>query len=323
MKTFLKLSLSILCTSFICAHINAASNEQSLDRIVAIVNDAPITQTELDEAVATMRKQIAATNTPVPTDAILHKQILQQLVDKKLQLQLAAMAGIQVKDEDLDRAITHVAESNNMTMQQLYEQLPKQGMSITDYRKEIHDEMLIQQVQQHEVGSKITITPQELSDFTRSKAWQASNSKEYHLEDIVIALPDTPSTQQVQEAKKHASDLLDKIHHGMSFHSAAMAESGNKAMEGGDLGWRKLPEVPSAFADEIMHMQNNDYAGPVQTPNGFHILHLAGVRDVASATAPSSKQVEQLIFQRKLEEALPSWMAKIRSQAFVNTNPEG
>jgi peptidyl-prolyl cis-trans isomerase SurA len=195
-------------------------------------------------------------------------------------------------------------------------------LSIADYHKELREEMLIQQVQQHEVGAKITITPQEVDDFTRSKSWQAYNNKEYHIEDIIIALPDSPTSQQVQEGKKQADAILDKIHHGMSFRSAAISDSsGNKALQGGDLGWRKLPEIPSAFADQVIHMQANDIGGPLQTPNGFHIIQLAGIRDTGSKQT-TSKQIEQLIYQRKLEEQLQTWLAKLRSQAYINMNPE-
>jgi peptidyl-prolyl cis-trans isomerase SurA len=321
MRTFLCLSIFL---SLICIDVYAApSNEQSLDSIVAVVNDALITQTELNNAMAAAKKQIAASNTPVPAETVLHKQVLQQLIDRKLQLQLAELGGIHIKDEELNNTLTRIAQANNMTLPQLYEQLPTQGLSVAEYRKQIQDEIMIQQVEQHEIGAKISITPQEISDFKRSKAWQASTNKEYHLEDILVAVPDTPTTQQVQDAKKHADDILAKIHHGTSFHSAAIAESsGEKALQGGDLGWRKLPEVPSVFAEEIMHMQANDVAGPIQAPNGYHILHLAGVRSADAQNTVSDKQIEQLIFQRKLEEALPSWLAKIRSQAFINTHPE-
>lgn len=324
MKNFLQFGLSIICSAIICSPIHAAASEQSLDRIVAIVNDAPITQTELNESIDTAKKQIAASNTAQPSNEVLHKQVLQQIIDRKLQIQLAEQAGIHIKDEDIDKAITHIAQQNNMTMAQLSEQLVKQGLTMEAYRKEISEEIMIQQVQQHEIGAKITITPQEISDFTRSKAWQAFNNKEYHLEDLVVSLPDTPSTQEVSDAKKRADAILDKIHHGSSFQAVAMAESsGNKALQGGDLGWRKLPEIPSAFSSEVIRMQANDIAGPIQTSNGFHILRLAEVRSTGANNAISNKQIEQLIFQRKMEEALPAWMAKIRSQSFINMNPAG
>jgi peptidyl-prolyl cis-trans isomerase SurA len=196
---------------------------------------------------------------------------------------------------------------------------------MNEYRKEIREEILLQQVQQQAVGSKITIAPQEVSDFMRSKTWQAFNTKEYHLEDILITLPEVPSPQDVANAKKRAEEVLQKLQHGMSFNEAAAAESGDKnALQGGDLGWRKLPEIPSAFADKLIYLKAGELLGPVQTPNGFHIVRLAGIRSNDSKMTPEQQrmQVEQLIFQRKLEEGLQTWVAKLRGQAFINTNSE-
>jgi peptidyl-prolyl cis-trans isomerase SurA len=323
MKTFVKLILCMLCSILLPSLVHAAtSNGQSLDRIVAIVNDTPITQSELDDTIATVKRQMAAAGTAVPPDSALRKQIIQQLIDRKIQLQLAEQAGIKVDDAKLDGAIRHIAETNKASVAELYEQVKNQGMSVEDYRKELREQIIIQELQQQQVGAKITITPQEVNDFMKSKPWQVSNNKEYHIEDILIAIPESPTTQQIQDAKKRADALLEKIRHGLNFSTAAMSESSDKkALEGGDLGWRKLPEIPSAFAAQVMHMQPNDIAGPIQAPNGFHLIYLKAVRTTGK-TDTSTKQVEQLIYQRKMEEAIQTWLAKIRSAAFINMNPE-
>jgi peptidyl-prolyl cis-trans isomerase SurA len=317
MRNIVRFNLCIfLCGLFTISH------GQSLDRIVAIANDTPITQTELNEAIASAKKQVEGTGIILPAENIMQKQVLQQLVDRKIEMQLADQTGIKVTDEQVGKAISHIAEGNNMTAEQLLEQVKHQGMTIEDYRKEIREEITIQELQQQQVGAKISISQQEVTDFLRSKPWQVSNNKEYHLEDIVVALPDEPTTQQIQDAKKQAEATLDKLHHGTNFHTAAMSDSsGAQALKGGDLGWRKLPEIPSAFAKDVMTMQTNDIAGPIQTSNGFHIIHLAGVRSTGKQDT-STKQVQQLIYQRKMEEAVQTWLAKIRSQAFINMNPE-
>lgn len=323
MKKFLMISLSVLCGLMLSNGFAATkSNEQTLDKIVVIVNDAVITESELNDKIDQTKKQIIASNSSLPPADVLRKQILQQMIDRKIQLQLADQAGIKVTDADVDKAIGRIAKQNNMTLNQLYQQLKQAGLSVPDYRKEIQDEMTIQTLEGHEIGSKINITPQEVKDYMRSKLYQASNNKEYHIEDILIALPEAPTSQQIQDAKKRADALLAKIHGGLRFSDAAIAESsGSKALQGGDLGWRKLAETPTAFADQIINMQVNDIAGPIQTPNGFHLILLAGVRNT-KGTALTSKQVEELLYQRKMEEGLQAWMTKIRSEAFINMHPE-
>ncbi len=268
---------------------------------------------------------MASNNITPPSPDIIRKQVLEQLINRKLQLQLGEQAGIKIDDAALEKAITNIATQNKLSVKQLYEQLEKQGMDVKAYRKEIRDEIVLQQIQQQEIGSHIIITPQEVDDFMRSASWLAYNNKEYHLEDILIALPDVPTSQDVANAKKQADIVLSKIHKGMSFREAAMSDSGSAgALQGGDLGWRKLPQIPSAFASELVHMKQNDIMGPILTPNGFHIIKLSGLRDSEKSgnAAEQHKQVEQLLYQRKFEEESQAWIAKLRGQAFIHTNLE-
>jgi peptidyl-prolyl cis-trans isomerase SurA len=307
------------------SYAKTAKQEESLDNIVAVINDMVITQTELNEVIDRTKKQMAATNTPIPPEAALHKQVLDQLINRKLQMQIAEQAGVKVSDTEVDNAIKKIAAQNKLSVTELYEQVTKQGMTQADYRKELREEILLQQVQQQAVGPHITITPQEVDDFMHSATWRAYNDKEYHLEDILITLPNTPSSQDIEKAKKQADMILVKLQHGASFQELAAAESGDSgALQGGDLGWRQLPQIPPAFAEQLIHKKENALIGPVQTPNGFHIVKLVGIRNTGKTTDAASqrKQVEQLLYQRKLEEGLQNWITKLRGEAFININPE-
>jgi peptidyl-prolyl cis-trans isomerase SurA len=324
MKYFLKIITLTLMLGFInVAH--AKAGQESLDGIVAIVNDGVITQTELNDAIANIKKQLAASNTSAPTPENIRKHVLDQLVDRKLQVELAEQGGLKITDEQVNKAIEGVATQNKISTKELYEKVAETGINEAAYRKEIREEMIIQAVQQHEVGAHITITAQEVDDFMRSVTWKAFNNKEYHLEDILIALPATPSSQDVANAKKQAQAVLAKIHQGMSFSEVAAADSGNsQALQGGDLGWLRLPQIPPEFASELVHQKTNDIIGPMATTNGFHIIRLAGVRDLAThgTEGEQRKQVEQLIYQRKMQEGLQTWLATLHSQAYINLQPD-
>jgi peptidyl-prolyl cis-trans isomerase SurA len=299
------------------------NNEQSLDRIVAIVNETPITETELNEAINTIKKQTQPGT--LPSEAALRKQVLDQVINRKLQLELANENNFKISDEQVTKAIEGIAKQNKVSLKDLMRKVTDTGMTEKTYRKEIYEEMLIQSVEQSQVGSKITITPQETDDFMRSATWKAFNNKEYHLEDILISVPEAPTPQDLAAAKIKAESVIEKLHKGMSFKELAMADSGSSgALQGGDLGWRKLPQIPSQFADQLVHMKDKDIIGPVLTPNGYHVVRLAGTRETHHTMSADAarKQVEQLIFQRKLEEALQSWLTRIRSEAFINMNPE-
>jgi peptidyl-prolyl cis-trans isomerase SurA len=302
-----------------------ASGEESLDGIVAIVNDAPITSSELNEAMSTIEKQMHASGTAAPPHDVLRKQVLDQVINRKLQLELAKQGGINITDEQVNKAIGTIAAQNKIGVKTLLEKVVESGMTEGAYKKEIREEMTLQAVQQSQVSSHITITPGEVDDFMRSAAWKAFNNKEYHLEDILVTMPEAPSPQELAQGKKKAESIIDKLHAGMSFKEVAMEQSDSSgALQGGDLGWRKLPQIPSAFSDQLVHMKDNDIIGPVLTPNGYHIVRLAATRETHNTATPDAlkKQVEQLIFQRKFEEDLQSWLTRVRSEAFINMHPE-
>lgn len=303
----------------------AKSNVQSLDKMVAVINDDVITQSELNHAINNTRLQLTQERAAIPTDDALRKQVLEQLINKKVQLQMAKTMGIQVTDTELDKAIRHIAEQNNMTPQDMYSRINQDGMTTTEYRNEMRSQMIMQRLQQQEVASRITISPHELSNFIRSHTWQMNRSKEYHLQDILIPVSDTPSPQELSAAKKRANEILAQLKHGTKFEDVAQTDSsGSNALQGGDLGWRKIAEIPSAFSERVTSMKDNQLSGPIQTPNGYHIIRLLGVRTgEGHQPKPDRKVIESLLLQQKFEEAVQNWVSKIRGQAFIITNTQG
>lgn len=319
-----KALLTILstCAIFSANHLYAKQVE-AIDKIEAIVNDDVITTSELNHNLTIVKLQIAQNHSNLPAEHLLKKQVLDQLINKKLQLQIAKQASIDISEEDLDSTILSVAKRNNMTVDALYQQLTHDGLSRAEYRKDLREQMLLQKLQQQEIINRISISADEINNFMHSKTWQSNADKEYHLEDILIPLTEAPTPEEISRAKSHAQALMLKINKGQSFHSVAQSESSDKhAFEGGDLGWRKLPEIPSAFAEHVVNMQTNQIAGPIQTANGFHILHLAAARSIGEQATPDRKQIKNLLLQRKFEEAVQNWVSKLRSQAYIVSDLE-
>ena len=210
-----------------------------------------------------------------------------------------------------------------MSVADLYDHLRQDGMTKATYQNEMRDQITIQKLQQQEVVSHINISPDEIDSFMHSTAWKNNSTKEYRVDDLLVPVSDSPTTNEITTAKKRAAEIAAKIKAGEAFSKVASAETNHAGgLQGGDLGWRKLPEIPSAFADTIARMKPNDIAGPIQTGNGFHVLHLAAVRAAeagAEDAQTTRKHVEQLLLQRKFEEAMQSWVSKLRSQSFIET----
>ena len=332
MNTPFRCTLIALCTLFFSQIASAKSNQQSIDGIIAIVNDIAITQSEINTALNAIKAQLSSTNAPLPSTAELKKKVLNQVIDRKLELQAAEQAGIKVTDQQLDDAIDHIAKENHVSTAQLYQKVTAENLTRTEYRKEIHDDLMLQQIQQQQVGSKIIMAPEDVKNFMRSQEWQAAAGlttpgvKEYHLQDVIVLLTDGASEQHIAEAKIKADALVAKAKQGTDFKNLAAAN--DKTVENSDLGWRQLNEIPSAFAGKIAQIKKGSILGPIQTGNGFHIIRLTDSR-IQKSAAPASaqpalteKDAQQMVYQRKFADALKKWIAKLRSQAVINLHPD-
>jgi len=294
-----------------------------INSIAAIVNNEVITSVQLDKQTAFVTANLTASHTTLPPQDVLRQQVLDQMIDQNLQLQIAKQNGIQVNDLEINASIKKVAAKNGKTTAEMFESVSTMGLSKEEFREEIRKELIINKLQGQQVASKITITPEEVNEYLNSTAGQSLDTTEYHLADILVTFPtDSPTADQIKATKQKAQAILDKALKGADFQTLAVASSkGDNALQGGDLGWRQLLQMPSVFASQVIHMKTNDLAGPVYTENGFYVLKLLGSRTQNNAKALTQAQlkqtVEDLIFQRKLQERLQNWIIQLRSSAYI------
>ncbi len=327
-----RFTLIALCLLILNSAVFAKKNEQSLDKIAAIVNDTPIAQSEVTAATNTVKAQMRNSNIPLPPETVLQKKMLEQVIDRKLQLQAAEQAGIKITDKQIDQTIDNIAKENGVTADVLYSKVETQNLTRSEYRKEIREELLLQQIQQQQVASRVMMNREEVKNFMQSKEWQKATvqettpaMKEYHVEDLVILLPDGANAEAIANAKTAAQALFTQAKQGASYNS--LIKPNDKTMENNDLGWRKLDEIPSAFMNQVANAEKGSVMEPVQTGNGFHILHLVDARQfknpAANATPlPTEKEAQEMVYQRKFAEALKKWVAKLHSQAVINLHPD-
>ncbi len=291
-----------------------------LDKVVAIINDNVITSSELEAQVEALRKQITAKNMQLPPEDVLRKQVLQHLIDVELQVQLAKRNDLTIDNTELNEAITKIAQNNKISLTQLREEIIKQGIGWEEYRENIRKEMLLNRLQQKAVGKDIVVSTQQVEDYLKTADHNEKSQQTYHLQNIVIPLPEEPTTEQVNKAKEKALTLLTKIKQGDDFNRMAIAESsGEYALEGGDLGERHLAELPEVFAVKVTDMKVDEVVGPIRTGNGFqliklvaiggndghhqvvktHVRHILLKQDVNMTTIEANKQVNNLYEQLK------------------------
>jgi peptidyl-prolyl cis-trans isomerase SurA len=255
----------------------SAPASQPLDRIVAVVDEDVILQSELDQAVASVQQQYAAHPEQLPPQQVLQKQVLNRLVLMKLQIAKAQEQGIRISDADIDQAVAAVAAQNKLTPEQLRNEVERSGESYEAFRKQLGDQLMVQRLQQSVVQSSVTITDSEINNLLSSPTYRAG---EVHLAHIQISIPGGADAAAIQASAEKAQQALDAIKGGMDFNAAAIRYSdAPDALDGGDLGWRKLDEIPPAFAETLASMKPGDVSAALRGPTGFHIIKLIGQRE--------------------------------------------
>ncbi|MFC4528700.1 peptidylprolyl isomerase [Dyella halodurans] len=263
----------------------AATGKQPLDRIVAVVDEGVILQSELNEAVHSVQQQYASNPGQLPPMDVLQRQVLDRLILMKLQVQRADDQGIRVSDADVDQAVNAVAQQNRMTAEQLRAAVEQDGSSFAAFRHQLSDQLVAQRLHDSVVRDQVTVTDSEINNMLASPSYKAG---EIHLAHIQVSLPAGASAADIKAAQEKSEQAINAIKGGMDFHAAAIRYSdAQDALEGGDLGWRRMDEVPPAFADAVANMKAGDVTPALRGPTGFHILKLIEQR------APSRQMVDE------------------------------
>ncbi len=282
-KTLVARLLGTLLLSTLLLSLGARADMQPLDRIVAVVNDGVIMQSELDARVDDIAAQFRADNRPMPPLNVMQEQVLDRMILERVQLQMAERAGIRVDDAALNQALEGIARQNNMTLPQFSETLRGDGYDWSQFREQIRNEMVISRLQQRSVASRIRVTDREVERFLQSETGKRMFQADFHLGHILVKVPGGASPDQVRSAKQKADDLVNRLRGGADFAETAVAESdGPQALEGGDLGWREAAQWPSLFADAAIDMQKGAISEPLRSGAGFHLLKLIDRRGGAA-----------------------------------------
>ncbi len=288
-----------------------------VDRIAAVVNEDVILRSELDRAVANIRAQYAGKEAQLPPQDVLERQVLERLVLTRLQIARATDAGITASDEDLEGAVNGVAQQNGMTVDQLRERLAKDGMSFAEFRTNLRDEIITQKLRQSFAQGRINVSEAEVDAALATAS--ATASQQFHLAHILVGVPDGATPEQLATAQKKIEGVKGLIDKGeMTFSAAAVRYSDSpNALEGGDLGWRGLNEIPPAFAQTIQQMQAGQVIGPIRGPRGFQLLQLVETRTQAAGGGEQVTQFSARQILVKVDDKTDDAAAKAKAETLA------
>ncbi|MNM87538.1 Chaperone SurA precursor [compost metagenome] len=248
---------------------------QTLDSVVAIVDNDVVMKSQLDQRVREVQQTIAKRGGAVPPAGVLDQQVLERLIVENLQLQIGDRSGIRITDEELNQAIGTIAQRNGMNLEQFRAALARDGLSYDDAREQVRREMIISRVRQRRVAERIQVSEQEVKNFLASDMGKMQLSEEFRLANILIPTPERADSATIQAAAKQAEQVYLQLKQGADFAQLAIARSASEsALEGGEMGWRKAAQLPPPFDRMLSSMSVGDVTEPVRTPGGFIILKL-------------------------------------------------
>ncbi len=252
---------------------------EEIDGIAAVVDDDVITRGELTTRLQALVAQLQKKGTQLPPLKVLQRQLLERMIVEQLQLAQASQLGIKVGDEELNKIIERIAEQNKLSLLQFRSTLENDGVSFATFREEIRKEVIITRVRNSQVDKRVNVSPQEVDNLLESQRRNQSKNQEFHLQHILIALPADASPEQIAESQAKVTQLLGELRGGADFGNMAVSHSaGPQALEGGDIGWRRLAQLPVAFAEAVKGMSVGEISEPVRSTSGFHLLKVVEQR---------------------------------------------
>ncbi len=294
LRRFKHLSPLLLAGSISLAGL--AAEVRQLDRVAAIVNDDVVMASEIDEEVDAIYRRLARSGGEPPPREVLLPKVLDKLILDRLQLNIANRAGVKISDTELNQTLARIAEQQGMSLEQFVQMALSDGMTTDKLRTRIANEMLIAQVQQARVQRRITVSDQEIDNFLNTEAGKIMASPDVDLGHILILVPAGAPREVVDAALAKVQSLREQLLKGADFRQLAIANStGPKALQGGDLGWRKAAQLPELFATAIADLAPGEISEPLRSDAGIHLLKLYDRRDSAGAQMVEQSNAQHIL----------------------------
>jgi peptidyl-prolyl cis-trans isomerase SurA len=255
---------------------DSSNQVQPLDRIIAVVNDGVILQSQLNQTMGTVAQQITGSGGKLPPQDVLEKQVLQHLIVNQLLVQKAQENGVRVSDDQVDAAVANIAQQNKLSVPQMQAAMQQDGVDYASFRQQLRNQLLVRAMQQQVMQQSAQVSDAEINNLIASPAFKQG---EVHLARILIGLPEGADANQIAAAQAKADKVEGELKKGESFAALAVSNSNApEALTGGDLGWRRVDELPQAVQQIVNSLQPGESTLPLRDAAGFTILKLEGKR---------------------------------------------
>lgn len=276
-----------------------ATTQRASDYIVAVVNSEPITNFQVRQEMQRMGQFLAQQQQPMPSSALLAEQSLERLINERAQIQFARESGIKIEDFALDESERTIARQNQLSMEEMLRRLSADGMSRSQFRSNLRDQMMLSRVREREIGGRIRVSELDIDQYLMDQQRNAGAAlAEVNIAHILVALPESPTTAQVAEAQAKAQQLMARVRAGADFSQVAREVSqAPDAADGGLMGMRPADRYPQLFVDAVQTLEPGAMT-VVRSGAGLHLLRLIDKRAAGAVASTVTQTLARHILLR-------------------------
>jgi len=301
-----------------------AGKKEHLEKVVAIVNDSIILQSELDARMVPViaeAQQIADPQERRRRMAKLASQVLDEMVNEELIVQAAEGAKIEVDSSEVQAALDEIKQQNNLDDAGLTQALAQQGYTLQGYKADLRRQLLRLRAVNQLVAPKVQVTDEDVRARYDQMSRRSEAVSAVQLSHILVKLPEHPTEQQLSDAKEKAAKAMDRVKGGEAFAAVAkeVSEDPSTAANGGELGWFQRGSINPDWEQIVFSMNKGDMRGPVTGPQGLHVFYVTDVKQ--SELKPFDQMKEQLqreLKRRELDKQTQTWTEELRKKAYID-----
>ncbi|MEP7101397.1 MAG: peptidylprolyl isomerase [Burkholderiales bacterium] len=299
------------------------STPNMADYIIAVVNQELVTNGELQSRLARIRADAAANKQQLPPPAEFRKQVLDALIDERVQVTNAREVGPKIDEAELDRAVNNVAVQNQLTMPQLRARLQQQGLAYSTFRNNVKDQLLVERVREREVNQRIRITDADVDALIEQRRAASGKAVQLNIAQILVTVPDGAAADVVAQRQARAEAALARVKAGEDFATVAreISEDGNKA-QGGVIGLRPTDRLPDVFVETVKTLKPGEFSPTLlRSGAGFHVLKLLARQEGAAFTVTQThaRHILLRVSPQLSAEAAGRRLAEFKRQILAGT----
>jgi peptidyl-prolyl cis-trans isomerase SurA len=289
--------LIILQSIFFINSVFSTQKYIAVDSIVAIAETRTITRLDLNKKKEQVKQSFLKQKLDLPSDKKITKLALDQLITEKLVLEFASNQGINVSPEQLNNVINNIAKSNNLSIEELIEQIESDGTSFSDFREDIRRKIILDQVKKRRISVNLKISEFEIDNFIELQ--KERTPTQYNISHIFIEFIQDNETANIEKTNLKLAKVIDKLKKNMFDTVAIESSDGPLAKAGGLMGWKTTDELPDIFLEPIKSMKIGEVSAPINGSGGFHLLKLNDMKEfeMESVVVKQSK-VKQILLKK-------------------------